>query len=54
MWLIIALVLALVIGIYVGLGAPGFKGPEDRVVDTGRARRLAQRHIHWIRPQRRR
>jgi hypothetical protein len=54
MWIIITMVGALALGIYVGLGAPGMSGREDRVVSSGRARRLAKRHIHWIRPERRR
>jgi hypothetical protein len=40
---------ALLIGVYVGLGAPGMRGREDRVVH--RARRL--RHhtpLDWLRP----
>jgi hypothetical protein len=54
MWIIIAMVVALALGIYVGLGAPGMPGREDRIVQSGRARRLPKRHLHWIRPERRR
>jgi hypothetical protein len=54
MWILIGMVLALIIGIYVGIGAPGFPGRQDRVVTSGRARRLHKKHIHWIRPQNRR
>jgi hypothetical protein len=36
----------------VGLGAPGTKGREDRVVKSGRARRLDHNFIHWLRPKR--
>jgi hypothetical protein len=54
MWIIITMVAALALGVYVGLGAPGFPGREDRVVEQGRARRLTKKHIHWIRPERRR
>jgi hypothetical protein len=50
--LILGMLLALGLGVYVGLGAPGFKGREDRVVDS--ARRLERRHIHWFRPTQRR
>jgi hypothetical protein len=53
MWLIVALVLALGLGVYVGLGAPGLPGREDRVVAAGRARRLPKRSIRWHRPERR-
>jgi hypothetical protein len=42
-------VLALALGVYVGLGMPGMPGREDRVVPHGRARRLPHRHIHWFR-----
>jgi hypothetical protein len=47
--LVLGMVAAFGLGIYVGLGAPGMKGREDRVVMEGRARRLQKRHIHWIR-----
>jgi hypothetical protein len=43
---------ALAIGVYVGLGAPGLPGRADRVVPSGRARRLPKHHIHWFRPKR--
>jgi hypothetical protein len=49
-WIIAAL--ALLGGIYVGLGAPGMPGREDRVVTPGRARRLKARHIHWLKIRR--
>jgi hypothetical protein len=48
-WIVIA-VLALALGVYVGLGMPGLPGREDRVVTGGRARRLPHRHVHWFRP----
>jgi hypothetical protein len=51
-WLILLMILALAGGIYVGLGAPGLRGREDRVVTSGRARRLPHRHVHWHRPDR--
>lgn len=44
-------IVALAFGIYVGLGMPGVGGRENRVVPTGRARRLPHRHVHWIRTQ---
>lgn len=51
MWiLILTFVLALAVGIWVGLGMPGMSGREDRVVKHGRARRLEHRHVHWLRP----
>jgi hypothetical protein len=53
LWIIIA-VLALAIGIYVGLGLPGIPGREDRVVAPGRARRLRHNYIHWYKPRSRR
>lgn len=51
-WIVIA-VAALVLGVWVGLGMPGMSGREDRVVSSGRARRLPHRHVHWIRTQKR-
>jgi hypothetical protein len=52
MFIIVGMLLALGLGVYVGLGAPGMKGREDRVVQ-GRAKRLQKRHIDWLRPPRR-
>ena len=49
MWVLLA-ILALALGIYVGLGMPGMPGRVDRVVPPGRARRLNHNHIHWFRP----
>jgi len=51
-WIIISFILALGLGIYVGLGAPGLKGREDRVVAPGRARRLKPKHLDWLKPRR--
>jgi hypothetical protein len=45
-------ILAVAGGLYVGLGAPGMPGREDRVVTPGRARRLKTRHIHWLKTRR--
>jgi ABC-type dipeptide/oligopeptide/nickel transport system permease subunit len=46
---LIAMGVALVIGVYVGLGAPGMPGREDRIVS--RARRLRQHTpLDWLRP----
>lgn len=53
LWIIIAVV-ALIIGVYVGLGLPGLPGREDRVVPQGRARRLSHNYIHWYKPRSRR
>jgi hypothetical protein len=53
MFWILGMIVALGVGIYVGLGMPGVKGREDRVVHGGRARRLEKRHIDWLRPNRR-
>lgn len=50
-FLIIAIA-ALLGGVYVGLGAPGFPGRGDRVVSPGRARRLKPNHVHWLRIRR--
>ena len=49
MWVLLAII-ALALGIYVGLGLPGMPGRVDRVVSPGRARRLRPNHIHWFRP----
>lgn len=54
MLLILGALLALGIGIYVGLGMPGTSGREDRVVTPGKARREAQhRSLDWLRTFRR-
>lgn len=39
MWYIIGGVLALLLGIYIGLGFPGLPGRENRVLPPGRRRR---------------
>lgn len=53
-WFVLGIV-ALGIGIYVGLGLPGLPGGrEDRIVPSGRARRLKHNHIHWFRTSGRR
>ncbi|MEJ2186116.1 MAG: hypothetical protein P8Z36_09285 [Gemmatimonadota bacterium] len=53
---IIGMVLALGLGIYLGLGRPGTKGPEDRVLPSGMRRRrkrpftpldLLRQHKSW-------
>lgn len=45
--------IALVAGIWVGIGAPGFPGArEDRVVEQGRAKRLKKHHIDLLKPRR--
>jgi hypothetical protein len=50
---IASFVVALGLGIWVGLGFPGIKGREDRVVAPGRARRgLEPKHLDWLRPRR--
>lgn len=41
---IIGMVLALGLGIYLGLGRPGTSGPEDRVLPSG-MRRHRKRHF---------
>jgi hypothetical protein len=51
--LIGGMVAALGVGIYVGLGAPGVPGREDRVVEPGRARRLKKQHIDLLKQRRR-
>jgi hypothetical protein len=54
MLVILVGLLALGIGIYVGLGMPGTSGREDRVVPPGKARREAQhRPLDWLRNFRR-
>ena len=53
-WIVIA-ALALIVGIWVGLGHPGIKGREDRVVNTGRPQRLERKRLDWLRtPERNR
>lgn len=48
-WIAIA-VLALIAGIWVGLGHPGIKGRADRIVESGRPQRLERRRLDWLRP----
>jgi hypothetical protein len=45
------MVVALAVGVYVGLGLPGMPGREDRVVGHAR-RRLKVQHspLDWLRP----
>jgi Uri superfamily endonuclease len=53
MWFLVAgMLVALGAGVYVGLGAPGTRGRQDRVVMHGRPKRLQRRHIDWLRPRR--
>jgi Uri superfamily endonuclease len=52
MWILIGMAVALGAGVYVGLGAPGTRGREDRVVRHGTPKRLQKRHIDWLRPRR--
>ncbi|HSJ08265.1 MAG TPA: hypothetical protein VK928_00085 [Longimicrobiales bacterium] len=54
--IIAGMVVALAIGVWVGLGSPGWKRGlrTDRVVESGRAKRLQRRHIDLLRTQRRR
>jgi hypothetical protein len=55
-FLILLAIGALGFGVWVGLGLPGVGGGrEDRVVESGRARRgLQPNYIHWIKQKRRR
>jgi hypothetical protein len=47
------MIIALGAGVYVGIGAPGWKGlRQDRVVDSGRAKRMKKRHIDLLRTRR--
>ncbi|MCI0434964.1 MAG: hypothetical protein L0271_15185 [Gemmatimonadetes bacterium] len=50
--LILTIVLSLGVGIWVGLGHPGWSGRVDRVVPPGRARRLPHNYVHWLRIKR--
>jgi Uri superfamily endonuclease len=50
--ILLGMAVALGAGIYVGLGAPGTRGRENRVVYHRPARRLEKRHIDWLRPKR--
>lgn len=51
-WIIGGMVAALGVGIWVGIGAPGLPGREDRVVSPGRAQRLKKRHIDLLKRDR--
>jgi hypothetical protein len=53
LFLLLGMAGALGFGVYVGLGAPGMRGREDRVVESGRAKRLQKRHIDLLKQQRR-
>jgi Uri superfamily endonuclease len=53
MFIVLGMAAALGLGVYVGLGMPGMKGREDRVVQHGTPRRLGKRHIDWLRQDRR-
>lgn len=44
MWYVIGGILALALGIYIGLGLPGMSGPENRVLPKGKTRRK-KRHF---------
>ena len=46
---IMGLLVALGIGVYVGLGFPGMSGRQDRIVTPGRAQRLRHRRLDWFR-----
>ena len=46
-------VLALGLGIYIGLGFPGLPGREDRVVHRRPVRRRSFTPLDWLRPPRR-
>jgi len=50
---IIGSVIALAAGVWVGLGHPGFKGRDDRIVEPGRAHRLERKPLNWTRPEKR-
>lgn len=45
MWYVIGGVVALGLGIYIGLGFPGLPGGENRVVSRRSARSRRQRHF---------
>ncbi|MGH7475067.1 MAG: hypothetical protein ACRELD_02145 [Longimicrobiales bacterium] len=49
-WHILGGVIALLIGIYAGLGFPGLSGREDRVVSRRRPRRRTFTPLDWLRP----
>lgn len=48
-------VVALALGIYIGLGYPGFPGSEDRVVSGNLPRRNLHKaqFLDWLRPTKR-
>jgi hypothetical protein len=51
--IIVGMAIALVIGIWVGIGLPGIKGlRSDRVVEAGRAKRLRKQHIDLLKTRR--
>lgn len=52
---IVGLVLALALGIYIGLGSPGLPGRQDRFVASGRARPPRRKSVplDWLKKNRR-
>jgi hypothetical protein len=53
MMYILGMILALGLGIYIGLGAPGAPwGRQDRIVRSGHARRTRRQFtpLDWLRP----
>lgn len=44
------MIIALAVGIYIGLGFPGLPGGEDRVVSRRRRRRRSFTPLDWLRP----
>ncbi len=50
---ILGAVLALGLGVYIGIGFPGLPGGEDRVIHRRRQRRRSFTPLDWLKPPRR-
>lgn len=52
-WYIFGAIVALALGIYIGLGFPGLPGREDRIVRRRPPRRKSFTPLDWLRPPKR-
>lgn len=53
MFYIVGMVIALAVGVYVGLGYPGLPGREDRVVHQRGRRVHTVTPLDWLKPRKR-
>jgi hypothetical protein len=50
--MVVYMIIALGLGVYVGLGLPGIPGRGDRVVARARRRKVQYTPLDWFRPRR--